>query len=166
MSIPFVKNFAYDLWKTKDGRCWARVRATGQVTEISKEVMQDLRREEKAIWRYEQECDEDAGEQEQQTYEISHPLSLDVQNETLEQSTPPSWAISHDNIEVEALSLVIEHQLLEILTERERAFYQYCIIEGKSKKMFANKYGISVRRTSAIFVQIKRKLKKLLDDYS
>ena len=52
MSIPYVKGFDYDLSRSEDGRCWARVRATGEWVEISEEVMRELRREEKKEYRF------------------------------------------------------------------------------------------------------------------
>ena len=49
-----VKDFDYDLWTTvEDGvkHYWAKVRETGEITEISHEVMVYLRSEEKRIYR-------------------------------------------------------------------------------------------------------------------
>ena len=48
------KEFDYDLWTTQEGgikRYWARVKATGEVAEISIEIMRCLRTEEKRIYR-------------------------------------------------------------------------------------------------------------------
>lgn len=38
------KEFDYDLWKDADGKCYARVRSTGEVCEISDDTMKVLRR--------------------------------------------------------------------------------------------------------------------------
>ena len=40
--------FDYDLWTTEDGKCMVRVKITGEVTEVDREVMKILRVEEKA----------------------------------------------------------------------------------------------------------------------
>ena len=41
----------YDLWTTEDGKCMVRVKITGEVTEVDREVMKALRAEEKRIRR-------------------------------------------------------------------------------------------------------------------
>ena len=43
--------FDYDLWTTEDGKCMVRVKSTGEVTEVDREVMKALRAEEKRIRR-------------------------------------------------------------------------------------------------------------------
>ena len=39
--------FDYDLWTTEDGKCMVRIKSTGEVTEVDREVMKALRAEEK-----------------------------------------------------------------------------------------------------------------------
>ena len=43
--------FDYDLWTTEDGKCMVRVKATGETTEVDREVMKMLRNEEKKLRR-------------------------------------------------------------------------------------------------------------------
>ena len=43
--------FDYNLWTTEDGKCMVRVKITGEVTEVDREVMKALRAEEKRIRR-------------------------------------------------------------------------------------------------------------------
>ena len=43
--------FDYDLWTTEDGKCMVRVKLTGEVTEVDREVMKSLRAEEKKLRR-------------------------------------------------------------------------------------------------------------------
>ena len=40
--------FDYDLWTTEDGKCMVRVKATGETTEVDREVMKALRNEERS----------------------------------------------------------------------------------------------------------------------
>ena len=48
MSIPKTPvEFDYDLWTTEEGKCMVRIKATGEVTEVERSVMQVLRSEEK-----------------------------------------------------------------------------------------------------------------------
>ena len=43
--------FDYDLWTTEDGKCMVRVKKTGEVSEVNRDVMRVLRAEEKRIRR-------------------------------------------------------------------------------------------------------------------
>lgn len=43
--------FDYDLWISEDGKCMVRVKATGETTEVDREVMKALRNEEKKLRR-------------------------------------------------------------------------------------------------------------------
>ena len=43
--------FDYDLWTTEDGKCMVRVKLTGEVTEVDRDVMRILRSEEKKLRR-------------------------------------------------------------------------------------------------------------------
>ena len=52
MRIPKTPTeFDYDLWTTEDGKCMVRVKATGETTEVDREVMKALRNEEKKLRR-------------------------------------------------------------------------------------------------------------------
>ena len=52
MKIPKTpKEFDYDLWTTEDGKCMVRIKATGEVVEVDRTVMQVLRSEEKRLRR-------------------------------------------------------------------------------------------------------------------
>ena len=43
--------FDYDLWTTEDGKCMVRVKNTGEVSEVNRDVMRVLRAEEKRLRR-------------------------------------------------------------------------------------------------------------------
>ncbi len=45
------KEFDYDLWTTEDGKYMVRVKSTGEVTEVERDVMRVLRAEEKKMRR-------------------------------------------------------------------------------------------------------------------
>ena len=52
MKIPKTPiEFDYDLWTMEDGKCMVRVKATGEVTEVDREIMKALRAEEKKLRR-------------------------------------------------------------------------------------------------------------------
>lgn len=49
--VSQVPGFPYYLWTTTDGRCWVRIIDTNEVTEVSREVLRELRKEEKSMRR-------------------------------------------------------------------------------------------------------------------
>ena len=49
MTTP--KEFDYDLWTTEDGKCYMRVKRTGEQCEINRETMRLLQSEAKRIQR-------------------------------------------------------------------------------------------------------------------
>lgn len=161
MSTPFVKEFDYDLWTTDDGRCWARVRATGEVTQISKEVMRILRREEKSIFRLMLEPDESSGNGAKQTHSILHPLSLEAKESDLDIQEESAWLTSSNSLEESVIASETERLLIKSLTKRQKDCYMCCIVMGEPKTEYAKRNGISARRVTEIFEQIQQKFKKL-----
>lgn len=66
--------FDYDLWTTEDGKCMVRIKATGEVTEVERTVMQVLRSEEKRFRRamsLDQEADRDGISTTQNIYPLT-----------------------------------------------------------------------------------------------
>jgi hypothetical protein len=66
--------FDYDLWTTEDGKCMVRVKLTGEVTEVDREVMKLLRVEEKRLRRSTQGVPIQSGDENEDRATI---LSLD-----------------------------------------------------------------------------------------
>lgn len=176
MSIPYVKGFDYDLSRSEDGRCWARVRATGELVEISEEVMRELRREEKKEYRFQMtleqrkeeskkaETDFDSADAEPEedidtVYCIQHPLPLEG-SESDEKCN--CWDESPINIEGDVIGLNLAEQLVSLLTPKQKDCFVCCVIMGESKSDYAKRTGISARRVTTIFRQIQQKLKKMI----
>ena len=98
--------FDYDLWTTEDGKCMVRIKATGEVTEVERTVMQVLRSEEKRFRRamsLDQEADRDG---------ISKPtiLSLDVLPEDV---TDSNWLADTVDYTEEISTKLLEQRLRE-----------------------------------------------------
>ncbi len=82
--------FDYDLWTTEDGKCMVRVKITGEVTEVDREVMKALRAEEKRIRRAlrSNEGTVKDGIAHQRTFSLSAVSENDWRN-------PTGWSIRH-----------------------------------------------------------------------
>lgn len=164
MSTSYLKEFDYDLWTSDDGtRCWVRIKSTGEETEVSRDVLRELQKEQERLKRLRKKPKPNSGKAAQRAYEINHPLTLDVSSNESDDSFTPAWQISKDTPEQQASAVEIERILLKNLTKRQRDCYLYCVVAGKSVSSYAKKCGISKQSAHETFVQIKQKLKKLVD---
>ncbi len=124
--------FDYDLWTTEDGKCMVRVKITGEVTEVDREVMRILRLEEKQMRRGFTSSDPDDAKP--QTI-----LSLDVVNE--EDVEGPAWLIDpHDYIQESATKRWII-AFRKTLTANQREVFDEVILGGMSVRKFAKLKG-------------------------
>lgn len=160
MSIPYVKEFAYDLWTTEDGRCWARIRATGEETEISREVMRELRKEEKQLIRQHEPLPSKPSRSELQSYNAAHPLSVDEKQGDDASDEESSWLCDEFDLESDVIHRVAEEGFLLKLPPRQADLYRCCVQLGWSKAEYAEKTGISPQSVQVIIMQIQQKLKK------
>ena len=140
--------FDYDLWTTNEGgtkRYWARVKATGEVTEISHEVMCFLRSEEKKMFR------ENAA-----IKKHGSPLSLDLSLEEEKEYWFDDHGIGMSEMEI----ALVEEDFRKLLTPIQRAVFDECIIGSTPLKDFANDKGIAKQSVSDVIDGIQKKAKK------
>ena len=126
--------FDYDLWKTEDGKCMVRVKLTGEVTEVDRNVMKILRREEKQLRRSLQGvpilgCEE--------TGETAAILSLDIVSYDGGEDMSSVWLESPENIENEIMIQFLETELKRSLTAKQLNFYEECLMGGISVSEYA-----------------------------
>ena len=146
--------FDYDLWTTEDGKCMVRIKATGEVTEVERTVMQVLRSEEKRFRRamsLDQEADRDG---------ISKPtiLSLDVLPEDV---TDSNWLADTVDYTEEISTKLLEQRLRESLTPTQYGIYQACILNGISYKAYADQMGVSYQSVRNAIRLIQKKAKNI-----
>ena len=128
-----VKEFDYSLWTTKEGsekRYWARVKQTGEVTEITHEVMMFLRSEEKRMRR-------ELNEQRAHSDKAPH-LDIVPLDEIGER-----WLEDHTSMEEAVCSKYLMEEFRNYLSPRQRSFFDECLCYGLSQSNFAAKYDIS-----------------------
>ena len=147
--------FDYDLWTTEDGRYMVRIKATGEVTEVQRTVMQLLRTEEKRLRRGSRiPQDPDLGNSSRPTI-----LSLDVLPEDIASS---QWMLDPKDYAEEISTQVLEDVLRKSLTPIQFSVYQACILNGISYKAYADRMGISYQSVQHTIRLIQKKAKKYL----
>ena len=131
-----LKEFDYDLWAIEENgrkRYFARIKATGEETEVSLEVMRLLLRQEKQMRREYAK---------QQT--IGPVLSLDAIRDggSMDES---AWLLdTRQRIDSEVLTAELTDAFCKTLTDSQRSIFRECLIEGKSQSASAAEHGISV----------------------
>ena len=146
-----LKEFDYDLWAIEENgrkRYFARIKATGEETEVSLEVMRLLLRQEKQMRREYAK---------QQT--IGPVLSLDAicnrgdMNESV-------WLMdTRQSIDSDLLTAELADAFCKTLTDSQRSIFTECLIEGKSQTAYAAEHGISVPMVNKQIRAIRGKAK-------
>ena len=144
MSIPKTPvEFDYDLWTTEEGKCMVRIKATGEITEVERSVMQVLRSEEKRLRRT--ISPEQGPSREGKT--APTVLSLDMLPEDVADS---SWLADTCDYTEEISTKLLESSLRESLTPTQYGIYQACILNGISYKAYADLMGVSYRSRAEV----------------
>lgn len=146
-----LKEFDYDLWAIgENGRkkYFARIKATGEETEVSLEVMRLLLSQEKQMRREYAK---------QQT--IGPVLSLDAIRDggSMDES---AWLLDmRQRIDSEVLTAELRDAFCKTLTESQRSIFRECLIEGKSQSVYAAEHGMARQSVHDAIALIRKKAK-------
>lgn len=142
------KGFDYDLWTTQEGskkHYWARVKATGEVAEISIEIMRCLRAEEKRIYR---------------EIEASRKRGPMLSLEFLYDEEKNGWLSDFGVGASEMENTLTEEAFRQLLTPAQLSVFDECLIGGESQTAYAAIHGISVPMVGKHIQAIRKKAKK------
>lgn len=157
------KDFDYDLWKDADGKCFARVRSTGEVCEISNDTMRLLRCEEKRIYRelYLKKLLDSENINDKTKASIMYPLSFETDND--ENNDDSSWLQSNENLEEEQTAKDLEERFMDLLTDYQKEVFVCVMKNGESQENFAARHNITSRGVRRIIEKIQKKAKKFFE---
>ena len=149
--------FDYDLWTTEDGKCMVRVKRTGEVSEVDREVMKVLRAEEKKLRRsYGADStseDEDGEEKSSETV-----LSLDALPEDDVKSS--AWlADPSNNIEMALTEMCIE-DFRKTLSSIQGEIFEIVMLGGMGVREYARLKGLNHKTVVEAVASMRKKLKK------
>lgn len=135
-----------------------RVKKTGEVSEVNREVMRVLRAEEKRIRRsYGSDStseDEDSAEKSSDSV-----LSLDAMPEDEVKSA--AWLADSRDCMEELVTALKEKELFSILTEKQRKLYLAMTREGITLREFARRKGIGIRAAFDLKAAVQKKFQKI-----
>lgn len=158
-----IKDFDYELWKDADGKCFARVRSTGEVYEISNDTMRLLRCEEKRIYRefdLKKSLDSD-NINEKTKASIMHPLSFATADD--ENNDDSSWLQSDENLEEEQAAKDLEERFMDLLTDYQKEVFLFVLKNGESQIDFAKRKGVTSQSVRNVIRKIQEKAKNFFD---
>ena len=148
--------FDYDLWTTEDGKCMVRVKLTGEVTEVDREVMKVLRAEEKKLRRSYTGGNLDDTEEAEGKNSI---LSLDALPD--DDVKAAAWlADPHDHMKDVELKM-LEKDLMQSLTPTQLSIYWACIINGQTPTDYAKDHNMKRQSVNDAITLIRKKAKKI-----
>lgn len=142
-----AKEFDYDLWTTEEAggkRYWTRVKATGEVSEVSHGVMKFLRCEEKRM-RREVEAAQGRG---------GPDLRLDTLTDG---EAGESWLRTSICFEDGVIARQDIKEFRRLLTPVQRSVFDECFVAGKSRTEYAAAHGLAVSSVSRSAGLIKNK---------
>ena len=151
--------FDYDLWTTEDGKCMVRVKATGETTEVDREVMKMLRNEEKKLRRSYDPSGSSASEDGEET-QSSAVLSLDAVPEDDVKSS--AWLADKEDFTDRVLTKLVIQDFRATLNSIHLAIFDQCLLGDKTIRAFAEEYGLRKSTVWDIANALRKNFKKFL----
>lgn len=145
-----LKEYDYDLWtsvKNGEKKCWVRVKRTGEVSEVSQEVLRFLRTEEKKIRRENEKLQDQQG---------NLYLNLGYSDET-----GVNWLVDPRDFVSEVVSISLIEELERNLSDRQMDIFRCCLIDGMGLRDYARFNHISFGTVASGINAIRKKFKKI-----
>lgn len=158
-----IKDFDYDLWKAADGKCFARVKSTGEVCEISNDTMKLLRCEEKRKYRelnLKKSLDSE-NINDKTKASIMYPLSFEIGDDENEEASV--WLQSDENLEEEQTAKDLETRFMKLLTDYQKDVFLFVLKNGESQIDFAKRKGVTSQSVRNVIRKIQEKAKNFFD---
>lgn len=154
------KEFDYDLFKDQEGKCFIRIKRTGDVTEVSDETFRLLRNEAMAMYR-EQKGIPVYGKKDGKSIVITYTTLLSIELGDAEKT--PAWLAYDPNIEELVYTQTAEEAFKQELTARQRDIFENCMLKGVSAAEYARNNKVSKPLVSKYVKQIQKIAKKFFD---
>ena len=150
-----LREFDYDLWAIVDNgkkRYFARVKATGEETEITLDVMRLLLSQEKQMRR-----------EYAKRKTVGTVLSLEAICDE-EDVGEASWLIdAEQKIETDILLEDLKDDFCKTLTDNQLSIFNECLINGKSQVAYAAEHGVTKQSVFDTILLIRKKAKKYFE---
>lgn len=156
-----IKDFDYDLFKDKNGKCYIRIKRTKEVCEVSLETFNLLNAEAVKAYRKDRGIPiYDVHNGKRTIVGYARSLSIDC----CEQETESAWISDHGSAETEMMDRIRMNEFFQLLTDRQYEVLQRCLIGGMSYASFSREKGVSETAIQKTVKQIRKKAKNFFDE--
>ncbi len=145
--------FDYDLWTTADGKCMGRVKRTGEVSEVERDVFRLLRAEEKRTRREMKGIPIP-----KQKNEYAPMLSLNCITHT---GGETEWLEDRNRMEDDVILSMLKDEFVQLLTQNQAEIYQKCVLGGLPYTKYAEQKGVSYQSVQHVVERIREKARKI-----
>ncbi len=154
------KDFDYNLFKNEAGKCFIRIKETGEVTEVNMDTFRLLRNEAMAMYR-EQKGVPVYGKQSGKSIVLTYTtlLSLDMGDDEKE----PAWLACDHNIDELIYTQEAVKSFKQLLTKGQLRIFEHCMLNGMSASEYARSNNVSKPFVSKYIKQIQDVAKKFFD---
>ncbi|WP_409969051.1 hypothetical protein RFF05_03595 [Bengtsoniella intestinalis] len=156
MTTP--KEFDYDLWTTEDGKCYMRVKRTGEQCEINRETMRLLRSEAKKMQR-EQEGIPVYGVRNGKSVVVERTTMLSLDYVSAGEDMDSAWAVDASQTEQSHMISALEQELREALTSKQLDVYIHCLLGGMTLRDYGEQNNVNVSSVRDLVTGIRKKAK-------
>lgn len=161
-----LKDFDYILFKDEQGRCFVKIKNTGEITEINEQLMKFLRSEEKRLYREleaKSHINSDDSEKKAKASVLCPVFYFNAIDEDEYENESFVLADQH-NFEDDLIAEDLEQRFISLLTESQKEIF-YCIMLGGEKQSdYAKRKGIKPQSVSTSIEYIRKKAKKFFND--
>ncbi len=151
-----LHEFDYDLWAIEDNgkkRYFARIKATGEETEISLKVMRLLLNQEKQMRR-----------EYAKRKSIGTVLSLDAICDGGDVDEAAWLQDKKQNVDMDILWSDLKDDFGKTLTDKQLSIFNECLIEGMSQTAYAAAHGVTFQMVNKQIQAIRKKAKKFFSE--
>ncbi len=155
------KEFDYDLWKSEEGKCFIRVKTTGEVSQVNQAIFKELRNEAMRMYRRQKGVPV-YGVENGKSIVMGHSTTLSLDANSNEK-TESSWARGDNDFTEDIITDMLEQEFRKTLTAKQLDVYLSCLIGGISASDYAIANGIKPPSVFETISFIRKKAKKFFD---
>ena len=152
------KEFDYDLWKDEAGKCFIRVKRTGEICEVNNDTFKVLRNEAMVIYRKQKGIPVYKNKNGKSVViEYTTTLSLDLVDSD---GMNNNWVSDNGQERESIITTIATEEFKKILTEAQKDILENCLMQGLTNREFARQKQVNeaaVRKTIKL-IQKKAKI--------
>lgn len=155
-----LKDFDYILFKDEKGKCFVKIKSSGEIVEVNEQVMKILRAEEKKLYREVEAKSHINSDDSEKKAKASILSPVSYFNFIDDENTTESFILEDPHrFEDDLIAEDLEKRFVSILTESQKEVF-YSVMLGEEKQLdFARRKGVTDRAVRRTIEMIQKKAK-------